>query len=1270
MTGMTFRWLGNQAGSNNPNDILAATNWLVEQGGRYVATSTVPSAGDTILVPAGTISDNGVNFVGNPISLLGNGSQLNVTGVTFDAATQISAGSGVGAAILVGSGVVNAGTIDATAAGAALYLKLADPSGMQNTGLVAVGAGNALTLSEVGTNSGTFTNGGGSLTVQPGGSLDIGVPVTSTGTIITTAGTIVISGTLANSGGILVQSGGALDTTSLLLNSGTITVSSGSVVSTTTIVNSGVVIAAGGTVSASSIASAPASGVLQATSGGSLYGGTISAATVLAQGGTGIVGNALGDLLEVGGNGTLRVTAADAASAICFLDSTGTLITSGSLAAPIYGFGAGDVIDLTSVTYATLGTVAVTAGQAVVGSATLNLPGANVIATSFNTAPDGRGGTLLTVPGTNSFIWSGAASGSWTDPTQWSGGAVPGANDLAMIVNAGTTGFTVTDTGQSAGSIVMLAPAGTLTLKGTVTVIGAVTVTEGDVAFASGAVLTAASLTEQAGSALQLSGAGTISLSGALSLNDGQISLAAGSALQTQSATGIAGLALTASTLTSSGAVSLVNGQVSLAAASSLHALSMSGASAFTLNGSTASLSGGVFLNNGPVSLSAGSSLQAQSISGENAISLIGGSSLEADLGSSSPTISIDTQSMAHFVSITDGNNISILNSNTLNLATLNESGAIQVAGSSVLNAGTVTGTATISVSGTSTVITNSVQSGTLTVASGSLIQVSQTLHSSLTLDNNSMIVLGAGANPLMATLVANGGTLGGSSGAVVAVPTLDILTGTTLQATGTIVAASLIGSGIIADTGPSLTIGAYSADTYSGLLEIDTSHPFNNTIDLAGVLILKQSSQFQGAINILSGATEGTFHGFADGQLFPFASATIDMQDISFAVAQKYWDPHIGIASLGSLISFSVTEPVVNGVTWSIGSDANGGTSVSYNYAVPVCYVSGTRIATVDGEESVDDLTVGDMVLTRQDAGWKGAPLCWVGKTTVNLNRHPNPETAAPIRITAHAFAPNVPHRDLLVSPDHAVLMDGVLMQAQALVNGATIRREPPVGTVTYFHLEVEQHSLLLAEGLPAESYLDTGNRGWFDHAAGVRPLFPDYAGQRNWTDHACLPLVLTGAEIEAAHSWLVQRAIGLGHRRTTDPGLRVIADNRDLTLLPNGAGAWRIIVPALTTSIRLVSRSFVPDDADPTANDRRRLGVAISRTSHLGQSLSGSAFGPGWHAEERAWRWTNGDAVVNLPLQQGPSLLVLSIEAAGAIYWQAAPTIRTNPRCDKAGA
>lgn len=147
------------------------------------------------------------------------------------------------------------------------------------------------------------------------------------------------------------------------------------------------------------------------------------------------------------------------------------------------------------------------------------------------------------------------------------------------------------------------------------------------------------------------------------------------------------------------------------------------------------------------------------------------------------------------------------------------------------------------------------------------------------------------------------------------------------------------------------------------------------------------------------------------------------------------------------------------------------------------VCYLAGTAIATPAGEVAVEDLTPGDRVLT---ADGREVAVQWLGIQPV-APRFADPQKVNPICIKAGAIAENVPARDLFVSPDHAVEISGVLYNANALVNGRTIfqQRRMPMDGFTYYHVETEAHEVLLAEGCPAESYLDIPDRSLFANGA-----------------------------------------------------------------------------------------------------------------------------------------------------------------------------------------
>lgn len=154
------------------------------------------------------------------------------------------------------------------------------------------------------------------------------------------------------------------------------------------------------------------------------------------------------------------------------------------------------------------------------------------------------------------------------------------------------------------------------------------------------------------------------------------------------------------------------------------------------------------------------------------------------------------------------------------------------------------------------------------------------------------------------------------------------------------------------------------------------------------------------------------------------------------------------------------------------------------------ICFMAGTMIRTPSGEAAVETLKRGDLVMTFDG---RAVPVTWVGRQTVSM-LFADPLRVLPVRIKAGALGERLPARDLLVSPDHAILVDGTLVQAGALVNGASIARETAVPDIfTYYHVEVDGHALILAENVAAETFIDNVDRLAFDNWREHHALFPE---------------------------------------------------------------------------------------------------------------------------------------------------------------------------------
>jgi hypothetical protein len=189
------------------------------------------------------------------------------------------------------------------------------------------------------------------------------------------------------------------------------------------------------------------------------------------------------------------------------------------------------------------------------------------------------------------------------------------------------------------------------------------------------------------------------------------------------------------------------------------------------------------------------------------------------------------------------------------------------------------------------------------------------------------------------------------------------------------------------------------------------------------------------------------------------------------------------------------------------------------------VCFLAGTLIATERGEVPVETLRAGDLVLARHGGQVSLKPLVWVGSMQA---RAASGAHGVPIIIETDALGQGMPVRDLRVSPEHALLVDDVLIPAHLLVNGETIRPDPTLRRVTYHHLELERHGLLLSDGAWSESYREAGNRHLFDNA-NLTVMAHAALSPREHTGVACLPILRDGPRLAGIH----RRLAAMSRRR-----------------------------------------------------------------------------------------------------------------------------------------
>ena len=304
---------------------------------------------------------------------------------------------------------------------------------------------------------------------------------------------------------------------------------------------------------------------------------------------------------------------------------------------------------------------------------------------------------------------------------------------------------------------------------------------------------------------------------------------------------------------------------------------------------------------------------------------------------------------------------------------------------------------------------------------------------------------------------------------------------------------------------------GASYSTTSSSPLQYDSTITWNlNTTSLVGddLVLGLMDNQASGA-----GFSSLTF------EVLVGNSTVVDQNFTSLSAAQAYFsDDALDLGTITSGVANSTVE-----VEFDLTASTNGsgfGEDFVLGAAAP-CYCPGTLIRTEYREQRVEDLNIGDKVLT---AAGVARPIKWIGRRSYRGRFAMGRKDILPVCIKAGALDHDTPKRDLWISPNHAMYLDGVLIEAKDLVNGVSIVQAERVEQIEYFHIELDSHDVIMAEGAPSESFIDDDSREMFHNAHQYRVLYPDalmVAGARY-----CAPRLDEGYELETIRQRIALRA------------------------------------------------------------------------------------------------------------------------------------------------
>jgi hypothetical protein len=332
---------------------------------------------------------------------------------------------------------------------------------------------------------------------------------------------------------------------------------------------------------------------------------------------------------------------------------------------------------------------------------------------------------------------------------------------------------------------------------------------------------------------------------------------------------------------------------------------------------------------------------------------------------------------------------------------------------------------------------------------------------------------------------------------------------------------SNLTNSGTLTlDASDTLTPNVTISDAYDGTLSINEVVPTGADLNFEN----RNGDIIFSALSDLNGVT---ISGFEGGDRIDIANLAYDPNgSISLASGNTLVVVEHGVTNTFTLnpsADFSQNQDAFH-----ISSDGFNGTDISET-AVP-CFLNGTQILTPTGERAIEALRIGDLIVNHQQ---QTVPIKWIGRRSYTAPLPENPDII-PVLIKANAIANQVPDKDLYLSPLHAILIDHFLVPAGALINDKSILTAPAKGDITYFHIETENHDVIIAHHMPAETFIDEKSRRMFDNSEEYTRLYPGHMKANNFL---AAPRLEYGGDLERIRRQIALRAgVVLDHAQTEE--------------------------------------------------------------------------------------------------------------------------------------
>lgn len=660
---------------------------------------------------------------------------------------------------------------------------------------------------------------------------------------------------------------------------------------------------------------------------------------------------------------------------------------------------------------------------------------------------------------------------------------------------------------------------------------------------------------------------------------------------------------------------------------------------------------------------------------GGTAYVLAGGTSISATVGSGGTEV-ISSGGVASGIIVSGGTEIVVSGGVTT-------SATVVSGGTEILSGGTAASTkigsgGTQLVNSGGTAISAVVSGGVEVVSSGgsalgtvvsaygnSVVSAGGYVSGTVVRSDGGLAISGVASN----TIVSAGGVAEIGSGGKAT--TISVLSGSVFVASGGVASNTTISGGtqtvnaggtavqsIINQGG---VLSAYNGATLSGTVTVSGGATLalggnngNAKIDLAGTSALNPAT-----VVIAAGVTDvpEEFTSWSDGDKIVFNSVTGAASDVTFSDAD-----HITFYVNQQKYTLHI-DNIENSYKFVTGS----------SLTLETCFLTNTLIRMLNGPVAVQDVRPGDTVMVRNGDAFVPSKVKWVGKNkaVVRADAAYADEAGYPVLIVKDALADGVPFKDLRVTPEHCLFIDGQFIPARMLVNGRSIRYDTNYAVYDYYHIETEDHSVIEADGVLTETYLDTGNRASFARVDGSDVVTGYFEASKNWIYDAAAPLATSREVVEPVYQLLVERSKGLAlGDLVTDAA--TWSDDANLHLETEAGSSIRAIkqngntmsfmLPPGVQKVFIASRTSRPVDViGAFVDDRRELGVQIAKIDLLSGAGTFSISShletetlEGWASlENNEARWTSGRALVDLSAVSVDGFKILTIEVVSTVSY-----------------